>query len=63
MQNAKGSLPLSTLTSHIASLRNNIRPVENLDRAMADSEAAIRRVLAGTLEPEKYETVVMAERT
>lgn len=62
-QNAKGSLPLSTLTSHITSLRNNLRPVENLDRAMADSEAAIRRVLVRALEPERYEAAIMAERT
>ena len=62
MQNNKGSLPLSTLTSHITSLDNNVRPVEGLDRAMADSEAAIRRVLARALEPERYETAIMAER-
>lgn len=62
MQNNKGSLPLSTLTSHITSLRNNVRPVEGLDRAMTDSEAAIRRVLARALEPERYEAAVMAER-
>ena len=62
MQNAKGSLPLSTLTSHITSLRNNVRPLGDLDRAMVDSEAAIRRVLARALEPERYEAVVMAER-
>lgn len=61
-QNSKPSLPLSTLTSHITSLHNNVRPLEGLDRAMADSEAAIRRVLALALEPERYEAAIMAER-
>ena len=53
---------MSTLTSHITSLRNNVRPLGDLDRAMVDSEAAIRRVLARALEPERYEAAVMAER-
>ncbi|SPO03364.1 uncharacterized protein DNG_06047 [Cephalotrichum gorgonifer] len=61
--NVKGSLPLSTLTSHITSLRNNVRPVQNLDRAMADSEAAIRRVLSHALGPESYEAAIMPERS
>lgn len=62
-QNAKGALPLSTLASHVASLRNNVRPVQGLDRAMADSEAAIRRVLERALGAEGYEAAIMAERT
>ena len=62
-QNAKSALPLSTLASHVTSLRNNVRPVQGLDRAMADSEAAIRRVLERALGAEGYEAAVMEERT